>query len=124
MQMTGSEAEYYFFNNYRMIELFSNADIADARLFGDGYDFQLSLANQYYLAEVKGLLSESGKIRMTQKEYQKASEYSHDYVLVVVSNLGAVPKMTTFFNPVSEIAFDKQTISTEQIIYRSTCNVV
>ena len=123
MQITGSEAEHYFLGNYKTIGTFAEADIADARLFGDGYDFQLSLLTQYYLAEVKGLRKNTGNIRMTQKEYQKASEYSEDYVLVVVSNLDDIPKMTTIFNPVHEIAFEKQTISTEQIVYRSSIQI-
>jgi hypothetical protein len=120
MQITGSEAEHYFLGNYKMIEVFADADIADARLLGDGYDFQLSVSTQYYLAEVKGLRKNTGNIRMTQKEYQRASEYSNDYVLVVVSDLDDIPKMTAFFNPLHKIAFEKQTISTEQIVYRSS----
>jgi len=123
MQMTGSEAEYFFLNNYRVIEAFANATIDDARLFGDGYDFQLSLPTQYYLAEVKGLRGKAGQVRMTQKEYQKASEYSDGYALVIVSNLGVIPKMTVFFNPVHKIVFEKQMIATEQVFYRSTVKV-
>jgi hypothetical protein len=41
LQETGLEAELYFINNYETIDIFKNATLEDARLFGDGYDFQI-----------------------------------------------------------------------------------
>src|SRR5687768_9901486 len=53
LQVTGQEAELYFINNYQNIENFSNGVLDDARLFGDGYDFQVQVSDKYFLAEIK-----------------------------------------------------------------------
>jgi len=120
MQETGKEAEYYFMNNYRTIETFTKATIADARLFGDGYDFQLTFTDKYFLVEVKGLKQINGNIRMTQKEYEKAIEYKTDYVLVVVRNLIESPIFYSIFDPVNNLHFEEKRSHTEQINYCST----
>jgi hypothetical protein len=120
MQETGREAEYYFMNNYRTIKTFSEASIADARLLGDGYDFQLTLADTYFLAEVKGLKQAKGNIRMTQKEYEKAIEYKTDYALVIVKNLIESPVFYPVFDPVRNLSFEEKRIHTEQVNYYST----
>jgi hypothetical protein len=119
MQQTGVEAEYYFLNNYMFINDFTNAIINDARLFGDGYDFQMNVDDHYYLAEVKGLKSDSGSVRMTKNEYEKAIEYTNDYALIVVSNLADVPKMISIFDPIKNIEFDQHRSTTEQIFFSS-----
>ena len=119
MQETGIEAEYYFLNNYMTINTFATAKIEDARLFGDGYDFQLSLSGKYYLAEVKGLKADSGNIRLTKNEYEKAVEYTNDYALIVVSNLVDIPKMVSVLNPVECTEFEQHKITSEQIYYTS-----
>jgi hypothetical protein len=120
MQETGREAEYYFMNNYRTIETFAEAVIADARLLGDGYDFQLTLTSKYFLAEVKGLKHINGNIRMTQKEYERAMEYKTDYALIVVKNLIDTPSFYPVFNPVNNLRFEEKRLHTEQINYYST----
>lgn len=61
MQETGLEAELCFMNNYQNIELFVNGVLQDARLFGDGYDFQIAINSNNYLAEVKGIRQNKGK---------------------------------------------------------------
>jgi hypothetical protein len=61
MQETGLEAELYFMNNYQNIELFGNGFLQDARLFGDGCDFQIVTNSNNYLAEVKGIRQNKGK---------------------------------------------------------------
>jgi len=119
IQETGREAEYYFLNNYMLIDTFSNAKIDDARLFGDGYDFQLSLPTKYFLVEVKGLRNDKGNIRLTEKEYNKACEYKNDYVLVVVKNLLKIPKSFSIFNPVQNIEMEKHIIASEQVFFRA-----
>ncbi|MCL1892678.1 MAG: DUF3883 domain-containing protein [Holophagaceae bacterium] len=119
MQHTGIEAEHFFLNNYKNIEIFKMAIITDARLFGDGYDFQLSINEDYYLAEVKGIREKGGSIRFTKNEYEKAREYSNNYALVIVSNLAQAPRMTHVLNPLDEISFTPQKIITEQIYYQS-----
>jgi hypothetical protein len=120
MQKTGKEAEYYFMNNYMQIERFANAIIDDARLFGDGYDFQMTFETEFILAEVKGIRSEKGSIRMTENEYDKAMEYESDYALVVVSNLEDIPKMSAIFNPLKSIVFTAVKQKTEQVYYRAS----
>jgi hypothetical protein len=119
MQETGREAEYFFLNNYMMIANFTNAKIEDARLLGDGYDFQLSLHKQYYLAEIKGLRSDKGNIRLTEKEYKKACEYKDDYALIIVKNLIKVPTFMPIFNPIKNIKLEKHKIVSNQIYFNA-----
>jgi len=65
----------YFLQNYQQVSLFADAAIDDARQLGDGYDFQLTLGSVYWLAEVKGLRTRTGAIRLTQNEFDKATEF-------------------------------------------------
>jgi hypothetical protein len=120
MQKTGAEAEYYFLNNYREINQFSNANIEDARLLGDGYDFQLTDSNIVLLAEIKGIRHNSGHIRMTRNEFDKAKEFKNEYALIIIHNLELLPKMTAVFNPIDKIEFEQHSIKTEQIYFQST----
>jgi hypothetical protein len=123
LQTTGLEAENYFMNNYSNERIFASASLEDARLFGDGYDFQITTTNSIYLAEVKGVRELRGHIRMTKIEYEKAVEYTSQYALTIVSNLIEVPKMIVIFDPVSQIKFEKHTITSEQIFYRTTAQL-
>jgi len=119
IQETGREAEYYFINNFRKIDKFKTAEISDARLFGDGYDFQMKLSDCYYLAEIKGLKVKRGSIRLTENEHSKACQYKDKYLLVVISNLVDKPKMTAIFNPTEHITLKKGIIKSEQIYFGS-----
>lgn len=119
IQETGREAEYYFYNNYQQINRFENARIKDARLFGDGYDFQIETNGGYFLAEVKGLKTKQGNVRFTKNEYEKAQEYKEFYALIVVSNIADIPMMVSIFNPVQSIPFEKRIIKSEQIEFHS-----
>lgn len=119
MQETGVEAEFFFLNNYTSIDIFASAAINDVRLFGDGYDFQLTLPNAYYLAEVKGIRNTVGSVRFTQNEYCKAKEFSDNYALVVVSNLEYKPKMVSIVNPLEQISFLERSLKSEQVYYQS-----
>lgn len=119
MQETGIEAEMYFFHNYQTIEVFQNGVIEDARLYGDGYDFQIKLSETYYLAEVKGIKEKKGSIRLTDKEYEQAKNYRNDYVLVVVSNLIEIPKISVLFNPIESLSLDYRKNTSTQIMYYS-----
>lgn len=111
MQETGLEAELFFINNYQSIDIFKGGFLDDARLFGDGYDFQISLTNKFWLAEVKGLRGTSGGIRLTENEFKKATEYKSDYVLSIVANLGDIPNFRVIVNPVKNLEFRKIEIS-------------
>ncbi len=107
LQQTGLEAELYFMNNFNSINRFNGATLEDARLFGDGYDFQLTINNNCYLAEVKGIRGLKGKFRMTENEYMKASEYKEEYFVTLVLNMNDNPKFLLIDNPVKNLNFEK-----------------
>jgi len=119
LQVTGQKAELYFINNFQMIGEFRLGKLEDARLLGDGYDFQIQVNTRFLLAEIKGLRGNYGAIRFTKNEYIKAKEYEQDYGLVIVSNLDDVPKFITVFNPANRLSLTKQIINREQITYHS-----
>jgi hypothetical protein len=119
LQETGSEAELFFMNTFRTVERFKDGVLEDARLFGDGYDFQITLVPSYILAEVKGVRGRTGGIRLTENEFLKAKEFHNDYCLAVVSQLEAVPRISVFFNPLELLPLTKQTIKSEQVYYSS-----
>lgn len=119
LQETGKAAEIFFLNNYQRIDLFSTGKIYDARTFGDGYDFQIDVDNQSFLAEIKGIKKKSGRFRMTRNEYLKAEEYKDNYGLFIISNLEDIPKINSFFNPISKMKLTKKIIEQRQIIFCS-----
>ena len=108
LQETGLEAEFYFMNNFNSIETFKNGLLEDARLFGDGYDFQINVNNSLYLAEVKGIRANKGKFRMTENEFNKALEYKNDYIITLVLNLNDSPTFLTIENPAYNLKFKKE----------------
>ena len=93
--------------------------IQDARLFGDGYDFQIELSPRFILAEVKGLQTRRGAVRLTEKEFRTAEEYSDDYALIVVSNLQDSPRLNLIQNPTRELKLRRQIITAEAVTYHS-----
>ena len=119
MQLTGQAAELYFMRNFDTIEMFKGGILDDARLFGDGYDFQIQVAETFFLAEIKGVRTSTGSIRLTEKEFSKAKKYKLGYALIVVSNLDDVPKMTPVFDPVSNLTLSKRVASKIQTTYHS-----
>lgn len=119
LQETGKEAEFYFIKHYQDISLFSSGILEDARLWGDGYDFQIKCNSDYFLAEIKGLRTKKGSIRLTQNEYCKAKEYQNDYILVVVSNLSNTPKLSYIENPVKQLSLTPRELQSIQLNYYS-----
>ena len=113
LQETGLEAELFFINNYQDIQLFNGAKLDDARLYGDGYDFQMKINSTFYLAEVKGIRARKGRFRLTENEYIKAQEYKDRYIITIVSNLNDIPKFRTIENPVKNLQFTKRIISSK-----------
>ncbi len=105
LQETGLQAETYFINNYNDISTFKNGELEDARLFGDGYDFQIDVKTNLYLAEVKGIRKNKGVFRLTENEYKKAIEYKNDYIVTLVLNLDKTPRFLTIDNPISNLDF-------------------
>lgn len=69
LQETGYGAELYFMDNYQKIPFFTAGILEDARMLGDGYDFQISVGKQFFLAEIKGIHDQSGDFRMTRNEF-------------------------------------------------------
>lgn len=114
MQETGLEAELFFINNYQTVDMFQGGALEDARLYGDGYDFQVSFTNRFFLAEVKGLREKTGGIRFTENEYKKATEYQENYILSVVANLSDIPKIRIIPNPAKNLKFRKVEILQKQ----------
>ncbi len=115
MQETGLEAEIFFMNNYTSIDMFKNGKIEDARLYGDGYDFQIDVNKNIYLTEVKGVRDTTGKFRLTEIEYHKAQEYKDDYIITLVLNLNDKPNFLTIANPIKELKFEERVIKSKEI---------
>lgn len=117
MQETGLEAELFFLNNYKLISPFERGSIIDARLFGDGYDFELDFADEsFYLAEVKGLKAEIGSVRFTEKEMIRAEEHAENYFLVVVNNLMNKPQFSLTQNPLKNLKLKKNIRNQKPVI--------
>lgn len=95
-------------NNYNQIELFNGGILEDARLYGDGYDFQIDVSEKSFLAEVKGLREKNGNFRLTENEFKKAQEYESDYILTLVLNLNEQPKFLTIGNPLKISCLKKE----------------
>lgn len=115
LQETGLEAELYFINNYNSIDVFKNGTIEDARLYGDGYDFQINVNETSFLAEVKGIRAKKGKFRLTENEFIKASEYKNDYIVTLVLNLDELPTFLTIDDPVKNLKFEERIIKSKDI---------
>ena len=107
LQKTGLEAELYFMNNFNEIEMFKNGALEDARLYGDGYDFQVNVNEKSFLAEVKGIRKTKGVFRLTEKEYNKALEYKDDYIVSLVLNLNDLPTFLIIENPIENLKFKR-----------------
>ena len=120
IQLTGREAETYFLNNIAEIPAFQNGIIEDARLYGDGYDFQVKTPEQVYLAEVKGLSEKTGGFRLTANEFARANEYKERYFLVMVSNLSKAPKLSCFANPVAQFKLNRAEVKPAVQVYYSS----
>ena len=113
LQETGLEAEIYFMNNFNSIDLFNMGSLDDARLFGDGYDFQVNVNSSTYLAEIKGIREKKGKFRLTENEYKKASEYQNDYIVTLVLNMNDLPTFLTIENPIKNLKFEERIINSK-----------
>jgi hypothetical protein len=116
LQETGLEAELYFLNNYNSIDIFKNGNIEDARLYGDGYDFQINVNENSFLAEVKGIRAKKGKFRLTEKEFLMASEYKNDYIVTLVLNMNDLPTFLTIENPINNLKFKERIIKSKESI--------
>lgn len=116
MQETGLEAELYFMKNFSQIDLFRNGILEDARLYGDGYDFQIDVNFNSFLAEVKGIRNKMGEFRLTENEFKKAEEYQDFYIVTLVTNLNDIPQFITIENPIENLSFKKEIIPMKDLI--------
>lgn len=123
LQATGYSAEIFFMDNYKTIPHFLNGALEDARMLGDGYDFQISVGEEFFLAEVKGIREKSGSFRMTRKEFETANEHKDKYALIVVANLTEEPKMKSFLHPINHFDFREKIIETRQPYYHAKFNL-
>lgn len=114
LQETGLEAELYFINNFNSIDTFKNGTIEDARLYGDGYDFQVNVNESSFLAEIKGIRAKKGKFRLTENEFVKAKEYQNDYIVTLVLNLDDLPTFLTIENPLKNLKFEEKIIKSKE----------
>lgn len=114
LQETGLEAELYFMNNFNEIDTFKNGNLEGARLYGDGYDFQINVNKSSYLAEVKGIREKKGRFRLTQKEFLMASEYKNDYIIALVLNMNDLPTFLTIENPINNLKFEERIIKSKE----------
>ena len=103
-------------NNFNEISSFNNGILEDARLYGDGYDFQINVNECSYLAEVKGIREKKGRFRLTEKEFLMASEYKNDYIVTLVLNMNDIPKFKTIENPVNNLKFKKDERKSKPIV--------
>lgn len=115
LQQTGLEAELFFMNNFNMIPVFENGTLEDARLFGDGYDFQIDVNENSFLAEIKGIRANKGRFRMTENEYNKALEYKNDYIITLVLNLDDMPTFLIIENPLRNLKFEERIVKSKEI---------
>lgn len=124
MNETGLEAELYFINNFQSIKHFEGGVLEDARLYGDGYDFQISVNEKTLLSEVKGIRAKKGRFKLTKNEYAKAEEYQYDYLVTLVLNLDDSPTFVTIENPLRNLKFEKKTFkSDDKIEYHVTSDI-
>lgn len=114
LQETGLEAELYFMNNFNKISVFNNGNLEDARLYGDGYDFQINVNESSYLAEVKGIREKKGRFRLTEKEFLMATEYKNDYIVTLVLNMNDLPTFLTIENPTNNLKFEERIIKSKE----------
>lgn len=114
LQKTGLEAELYFINNFNTIEKYKNGILDDARLYGDGYDFQIIVNESTYLSEIKGIREKKGIFRLTEKEYKMASKYKNDYIVSIVLNLNDLPTFLHIENPVESLNFKEVIVDSKK----------
>lgn len=113
LQETGLEAELFFMNNYNSLDLFKNGILEDARLYGDGYDFQIDVDDNTYLTEIKGIRDKKGKFRLTENEYRKALEYKNDYIITLILNLNGIPNFLTIEHPTKNLVFEEKIVNSK-----------
>lgn len=119
--ITGKAAEEYFKMNYTLINDFKGFDLMDTTNLACGFDFKLSVNEDFYCVEVKGLNSNSGNILLTEKEFYVANKMKKKYCLFVVMNFVEKPFHKYFLDPLnSRLTFKKNERLVTQLNYSAT----
>lgn len=117
--VTGKAAEEYFVMNYQSIPQFQNYSLTDTTNMGCGFDYKLSMEENNFYVEVKGISDSKGGILMTEKEHEMAESLADKFCLFVVSNFRDTPVHQMFFNPLHSgiITFKRQERQIIQVSY-------
>lgn len=118
-QNSERQAESFFRSNYQQIAIFEDGKIEDARLYKDGYDFQVEVGGKFFLADIKGMKGHKGSVWISDGEYEKADKYQDEYALIVVSNLSDKPSMQAVFNPLDRLDFFQYAVGMEKSGYHT-----
>jgi len=106
----------FFYENVLIFnKLFKDGKLEDARLYGDGYDFQIDVAHNSFLAEVKGVREKQGRFRLTENEYQKALECKNDYIITLILNLNDIPRILIIENPTKNLVFEEIIVQSKAV---------
>jgi len=95
---TGRKAEECFIRWFHEGVLPFQGKLVDKRDYGCGYDFFVE-GHISHQVEVKGLVSETGGVLLTDKEWQTARHYKQNYSLFVVYSVDDNPTWTIINNP-------------------------
>ena len=83
--------------------------------YGDGYDFFVETEKNEFLCEIKGIALDSGGVRLTQNEFEKAREFKESYLLVAVMNLQLNPQFKSILNPLENLDFAEKIITPKSV---------
>ncbi|PQJ78082.1 protein NO VEIN domain-containing protein [Polaribacter porphyrae] len=119
--LTGKAAEEYFKMEFSKINLFNSYSLKDTTNMACGFDYKLSIDNNYYCVEVKGLNSNKGNILLTEKEYLIAEKLKSKYCLFIVKNFQEKPFHEIIFDPIhSNLDFKKVKREVLQVSYNAS----
>lgn len=99
--LTGKAAEEYFKLEYNKIDVFNSYNIIDTTQMACGFDYKLSLSNDFFCVEVKGLNDSNGNILLTEKEFDVAKKMKSKYCLFMVTNFKDKPIHEFIFDPLN-----------------------
>lgn len=117
---TGQAAEKYFENVYKSITDFEGYKLINTTGYGCGFDYKLIRPDNPFVAvEVKGILSSSGSIVLTNKEYLVAQALNKRFYLFVVKDFSRKPFYSVLNDPInSGLIFKCDKIVSTQINWR------
>ena len=114
---TGEAAEEFFKAQYPSLTAFAGLELEDTRRLGTGFDFRVHGPGIVRAVEVKGLVSPTGSIAFTDKEWSVAHYLKQDYVLALVRSLSDTPVLELTVDPAAHIAVKKRTIESVSVYW-------